>query len=683
MAKLPKKTEVQSLAFCKRLFNPSQARAWAIGHGFRYAGIDETENQLRVRQRDPSEYQTGSFRTIELRPGVQAIIGRPLDNPGHNPGNPGKRQRTFGFEETGFALTNPVAPLAPEARARREQKPRALPGQREFFEHGDKRYKYWQVWKKGTRGAASHQPAREFREEGDAVRYANDWNKRIARSEHLRGKVDFYIVGTNKSLAEQGLKAIDNPGHKSRASIMAKLTEPDKHAARELELYIDNTERLYNRKFNDFFKNLTAKKAAGKYNRSKAPKLFMYLVEDAAKAYQKEIAGPGHWYETFDKPTRELLARELVDEFEAKYASGELARYVPKKYQKKSNPGHNPGRSSKKAAATVEEKLQEYARKRGTDLAVKKEKYGASNYVFYRLGERFDAAKSLADGKATIDRLVKAYPFIVKGSPTYPGHARPEPSTRSSSSAREPWRYPLSTNLGGAIHLVWSPLSQSYYVMWAPRGISQGNVLRNISDRREAEAAVDDLLSPEQRAHWRQKKPGSPPESKPSSNPGHLPGAKTIAQWKRIIRAEQPGAKFGLIVEADKDPRSGMPPGWIRINYSYKDMWGKQHAGREIPPELLKGGVMAKKKKAAKKKAARKSPVKTRKATTRRAKPRRSMTSKAKGAGLKVREKMTLAGGEKVYDADFYGVHIGYFRAKTKAEATRKARTALRLMVKK
>jgi len=35
----------------------------------------------RLRQHDPDEYKPGSFRTIQLRPGVKAVIGRPA-NPG-------------------------------------------------------------------------------------------------------------------------------------------------------------------------------------------------------------------------------------------------------------------------------------------------------------------------------------------------------------------------------------------------------------------------------------------------------------------------------------------------------------------------------------------------------------------------------------------------------------------------
>lgn len=39
-------------------------------------GWDETKNQHRLRLREPSDFQAGTLRTIELAPGVQAIVGK-------------------------------------------------------------------------------------------------------------------------------------------------------------------------------------------------------------------------------------------------------------------------------------------------------------------------------------------------------------------------------------------------------------------------------------------------------------------------------------------------------------------------------------------------------------------------------------------------------------------------------
>jgi hypothetical protein len=72
-------TTVQTLIFSKERFSPEQAKSWAKEHGFGGKEPDETDESVRIRQRDPNEFQEGSFRTIELRPGVKAVTGRRKD----------------------------------------------------------------------------------------------------------------------------------------------------------------------------------------------------------------------------------------------------------------------------------------------------------------------------------------------------------------------------------------------------------------------------------------------------------------------------------------------------------------------------------------------------------------------------------------------------------------------------
>jgi len=43
-------------------------------------GIDETQNNFRVRQRDPKEFNENSFRMIRLTDGVKAVIGKLKNN---------------------------------------------------------------------------------------------------------------------------------------------------------------------------------------------------------------------------------------------------------------------------------------------------------------------------------------------------------------------------------------------------------------------------------------------------------------------------------------------------------------------------------------------------------------------------------------------------------------------------
>jgi len=68
---------VQTLIFSKDKFPTAEsAKAWAKAHDFKSDKVDETEESWRLRQRDPGDFQEGSFRTITLTEGVKAVIGR-------------------------------------------------------------------------------------------------------------------------------------------------------------------------------------------------------------------------------------------------------------------------------------------------------------------------------------------------------------------------------------------------------------------------------------------------------------------------------------------------------------------------------------------------------------------------------------------------------------------------------
>jgi len=71
-----KPLKVQTLIFRRPLFTRKSAVAWARTHDFRSNDVDETESSYRLRQRDPSRFVPGSFRTIRLSKGVQATLGR-------------------------------------------------------------------------------------------------------------------------------------------------------------------------------------------------------------------------------------------------------------------------------------------------------------------------------------------------------------------------------------------------------------------------------------------------------------------------------------------------------------------------------------------------------------------------------------------------------------------------------
>jgi hypothetical protein len=77
---MPHHTEVQALLFHKAGFPVGKAKSWAKHHGFHYGRVEkggERSHMLRLRQNDPADYVPGSFRTISLADGVEAVIGLP------------------------------------------------------------------------------------------------------------------------------------------------------------------------------------------------------------------------------------------------------------------------------------------------------------------------------------------------------------------------------------------------------------------------------------------------------------------------------------------------------------------------------------------------------------------------------------------------------------------------------
>lgn len=78
----------------------------------------------------------------------------------------------------------------------------------------------------------------------------------------------------------------------------------------ELKLYIENDSDLYRQKIVPIVKNIQRKMKSGKYDHSKAPKLWMYLVDEGAKKYSKEFPGV-----KFDKKVKQQVAQEFADEY--------------------------------------------------------------------------------------------------------------------------------------------------------------------------------------------------------------------------------------------------------------------------------------------------------------------------------------------------------------------------------
>lgn len=79
-------TQVQSLLFDNTVWSVAAAKGWAKRHGFRHGKADNRAANVRLRQRDPGDYQPGTFRTIAFGSdtGIKAVIGVPRrENPFH------------------------------------------------------------------------------------------------------------------------------------------------------------------------------------------------------------------------------------------------------------------------------------------------------------------------------------------------------------------------------------------------------------------------------------------------------------------------------------------------------------------------------------------------------------------------------------------------------------------------
>ena len=88
----------------------------------------------------------------------------------------------------------------------------------------------------------------------------------------------------------------------------------DSDAVNELDSYIMNNEELYRRRFMPIISNIRRKLKKNVYDNDKAQKLWMYLVDDAAKEYVKEFGTTQDDVATmFPKETRQKVAQIISD----------------------------------------------------------------------------------------------------------------------------------------------------------------------------------------------------------------------------------------------------------------------------------------------------------------------------------------------------------------------------------
>ena len=94
--------------------------------------------------------------------------------------------------------------------------------------------------------------------------------------------------------------------------------------ARELELFIMNDENMYRRHFMQIVNNFKRKIKRGVYDHDKAPKLVMYMVDEAARQYVKMHGSPNaRVQDMFPKETRLMVANKLADSIYSDIKAGE------------------------------------------------------------------------------------------------------------------------------------------------------------------------------------------------------------------------------------------------------------------------------------------------------------------------------------------------------------------------
>ena len=97
-------TDIQVLVMSKAKFKTrDSASAWASEHEFKATNVRETGESWRVQQRDSGQFVEGTFKTIEMDDGVDAVIGRPTHKVAK-----AKRERTKEFLESAFERARKV-----------------------------------------------------------------------------------------------------------------------------------------------------------------------------------------------------------------------------------------------------------------------------------------------------------------------------------------------------------------------------------------------------------------------------------------------------------------------------------------------------------------------------------------------------------------------------------------------
>ena len=98
----------------------------------------------------------------------------------------------------------------------------------------------------------------------------------------------------------------------------------DSDAVNELDLFIMNDEDLYRKRFMPIITNIKRKMKRGVYDHEKVIKLWMYLVDDAARQYVQQFGSPEQDdKDMFPKETRLQVAQVIADREKENIEQGE------------------------------------------------------------------------------------------------------------------------------------------------------------------------------------------------------------------------------------------------------------------------------------------------------------------------------------------------------------------------
>lgn len=95
----------------------------------------------------------------------------------------------------------------------------------------------------------------------------------------------------------------------------------DMEAARELELYVENTSHLYHHYIVPYIQSLHKKYIKGTYDPEKALAGWERIATEGAKMYEKEFLNV-RYYRIFNKATREEVAMYLQECYQSEVYEG-------------------------------------------------------------------------------------------------------------------------------------------------------------------------------------------------------------------------------------------------------------------------------------------------------------------------------------------------------------------------